>query len=388
MRARVFKITGIMILTLLSVYVFLSWKSKLPDSFYVYKVEKLSQTSSSNMSVMVTLPMLAKPNQTVMADVPVVYHENVAMLLEQLQSTGTICPTTPKRIHQTWKTERIPKTFKKYVASWVRLHPDWEYWLWTDLIADEFVKKRFPAYYLMFFKYSKGIQRADAIRYFILYTFGGVYADLDIEALHPFNSLIAAHTAMIPEDHPAHSIIYFGRKRPSTLNALMISAPKHKYFRKIIEFLPKANKKTGKADVLWKTGPFMTDDILVSYEKAAGNEGNRTVSLCDAVYFASYTRFTPNFDDFNVSPVINSCRKPGPALSPRRKICQLLKRTKYKNKPLGTEAMSNHLFHHTYYNKAEYKIQFSIRDVVKNPYDIRNHIVDMVADEDFAAKLV
>ncbi|XP_074660940.1 uncharacterized protein LOC141913334 [Tubulanus polymorphus] len=315
--------------------------------------------------------------------VPVVYNDIVADILEQLQVNVSKCGPVPKRIHQTWKTENIPTSFKRHITSWVKLHPDWEYWLWTDSIADEFIKRRFPAYYPMYKNYGQGIHRADAIRYFILYTFGGLYADLDMEAFRPFDHLLNTHTAMIPEDHPAHSVVYWGRPRPSTLNALMTSTPKHKYLRKIIEHLPRANKATSKSDVLRKTGPFMTDAVLVAYEKSVGSESNRTVSLCDAVYFASYSRFIPDIDLSNARPIVNGCKNPGPPSTPRGKTCEMLKRDNFKNKPHGPEVMSNHAFHHTYYDKPEYKLVFSVREIVKKPFDIKTFIANMKPDRDF-----
>ncbi|XP_074660626.1 uncharacterized protein LOC141913081 [Tubulanus polymorphus] len=315
--------------------------------------------------------------------VPVVYKDIVAILLEQFRFTDSKCGPVPKIIHQTWKTENIPISFKKYITSWVRLHPDWEYWLWTDSIADEFVKRRFPAYYPMYKNYGQGIHRADAIRYFILYTFGGLYADLDMEALRPFDHLLNTHTAMIPEDHIVHSVVNWGRPRPSTLNALMTSTPKHKYLRKIIEYLPTADKATGKGDVVYKTGPFMTDDVLVAYEKSVGVESNRTVSLCDAVYFASYSRFIPEFDPNVMKSIKNGCKNPGPPSTPRGKTCEMLKRDNYTNKPRGPEVMSYHAFHHTYYEKPEYKLVFSVREIVKKPFDIKTLISNMKPDRDF-----
>ncbi|XP_074660941.1 uncharacterized protein LOC141913335 [Tubulanus polymorphus] len=315
--------------------------------------------------------------------VPVVYNDIVANVLEQLDVSDSNCGQVPKRIHQTWKTENIPISFRRHITSWVKLHPEWEYWLWTDSIADEFVKRRFPAYYPMYKNYEYGIQRADAIRYFILYTFGGLYADLDMEALRPFDHLLNTHTAMIPEDHPVHSVVNWNLSRPSTLNALMTSTPKHKYQRRIIEFLPTANKATYKRDVVYKTGPFMTDAVLVTYEKSVRDDDNRIVSLCDAVYFASYRRFIPDFDPNGVKTFKYECENQEPPGTPGGKICEMLKRDNFKNKPHGPEVMSNHTFHHTYYDKPEYKLLFSVREIVKKPFDIKTLIANMKPDRDF-----
>ena len=71
---------------------------------------------------------------------------------------------TPKIIHQTWKTENIPKELEFCVESWKRLNPDWEYKLWTDNQMDIFVKQNFPKIYKTYTNYTHNIFRADLFR--------------------------------------------------------------------------------------------------------------------------------------------------------------------------------------------------------------------------------
>ena len=42
-----------------------------------------------------------------------------------------------------------------------------------------------------FRNYKSGIQRADAFRYFVLFAYGGIYVDLDMEALKPLDEYVA-----------------------------------------------------------------------------------------------------------------------------------------------------------------------------------------------------
>lgn len=55
-----------------------------------------------------------------------------------------------------------------------------EYMLWTDATARQFIAEKYPAFLPTFDGYEYNIQRADAIRYFVLHHFGGVYMDLDM----------------------------------------------------------------------------------------------------------------------------------------------------------------------------------------------------------------
>ncbi|KMU79388.1 mannosyl phosphorylinositol ceramide synthase SUR1 [Coccidioides immitis RMSCC 3703] len=51
--------------------------------------------------------------------------------------------------------------------------------LWTDEKADAFIESQYPWFLETFRNYRYPIQRADAIRYFVLTYYGGIYIDLD-----------------------------------------------------------------------------------------------------------------------------------------------------------------------------------------------------------------
>ena len=98
---------------------------------------------------------------------------------------------TVEIIHQTWKTRTVPDHLKKFVESWKKFNPDWEWRMWNDKDNRNLVLVHFPEYLPMYDNLKKSIMRADVIRYFILWKFGGLYADLDFEALQPMDTLLA-----------------------------------------------------------------------------------------------------------------------------------------------------------------------------------------------------
>ena len=51
--------------------------------------------------------------------------------------------------------------------------------MWTDEKSLAFIAAEYPWFLDTFVGYSQPIQRADAIRYFVLAHFGGIYIDLD-----------------------------------------------------------------------------------------------------------------------------------------------------------------------------------------------------------------
>ena len=73
--------------------------------------------------------------------------------------------------------------------------------LWTDADSREFIAKEYPWFLDTFDAYTYPIQRADAIRYFILYHYGGVYLDLDVGCQRPLDRLLV-HPVILPKTIP------------------------------------------------------------------------------------------------------------------------------------------------------------------------------------------
>ena len=87
-------------------------------------------------------------------------------------------------IHQTYiSADRTtwPESWRDTPSAWKKKHPDWEYKFWTDESARTFIQTEYPWFLSHFDGYKFPIQRADAIRYFALYHYGGLYADLDLQ---------------------------------------------------------------------------------------------------------------------------------------------------------------------------------------------------------------
>ena len=73
--------------------------------------------------------------------------------------------------------------------------------LWTDAGSREFIAEHYPWFLDNFDDYTYPIQRADAIRYFVLYHYGGVYLDLDVGCLRPLDQLLV-YPVILPKTIP------------------------------------------------------------------------------------------------------------------------------------------------------------------------------------------
>jgi len=66
---------------------------------------------------------------------------------------------------------------------------------WTDEDIREFIRKFYPDFLELHDQYPYNIQRADMIRYFILYHYGGIYSDLDLYPTESIRDYLHGYTA-------------------------------------------------------------------------------------------------------------------------------------------------------------------------------------------------
>ena len=88
--------------------------------------------------------------------------------------------------------------------------------LWTDASSREFIAEHYSWFLDTFDNYTYPIQRADAIRYFVLYHFGGVYIDLDIGCLRPVDPLLI-YPVILPKTIPvgiSNDLMFAERHHP------------------------------------------------------------------------------------------------------------------------------------------------------------------------------
>jgi len=106
--------------------------------------------------------------------------------LENKVYNQSIINQIPKIIHQIWVGKKpLPEEYKRYAEKAKALHPDWEYKLWTDEDVNSFPwtnKRKFKM------AENPGM-KSDIWRYEILYQFGGLYLDMDVECIRPFDPM-------------------------------------------------------------------------------------------------------------------------------------------------------------------------------------------------------
>jgi len=88
----------------------------------------------------------------------------------------------PRIIHQMYRTTELPEDWAHVPRAWKQLHADYQYMLWTDEQLRQLIAEDYPWLLATYDAYPHDTQRWDASRFAILHKYGGVYADLDIQA--------------------------------------------------------------------------------------------------------------------------------------------------------------------------------------------------------------
>lgn len=109
----------------------------------------------------------------------------------------------PEIIHYCWfGGNPLPDDAKKCIASWRKFFPDYEIKEWNeknfDLNCCDYVKEAYQA--------KKWAFVSDYARFWILYNYGGLYFDTDVEVIKPFDTILARGPFMGCEAGPATSV--------------------------------------------------------------------------------------------------------------------------------------------------------------------------------------
>lgn len=159
----------------------------------------------------------------------------------------------PKKIHQIWVGKKeIPNKYEVFMKNIKKLHGEFEHYLWTnkDINKDNFSN------YEIIMSCESPAQKADLMRYEILYKHGGTYLDVDFELFKSISdllirSLVLCNEAVVgAKNYMANSFIGCNKNNKNLLNCVLnaknidFSKPINEatgpyYFRKNIEFKEK-----------------------------------------------------------------------------------------------------------------------------------------------------
>lgn len=144
----------------------------------------------------------------------------------------------PQLMHFVWLGSPLPADRRRNIEKWKDLHPGWEVRLWSESDLDVVTNRpEFDAAVLY-------AEKADIVRYEIVYREGGVYIDCDFEPLRNIEPLIDGAQLVVGEQEPA---VY--------ANSWFAATAGHPVLRYAIEQLPASVAGNLGSGVDQRTGP-------------------------------------------------------------------------------------------------------------------------------------
>lgn len=190
---------------------------------------------------------------------------------------GTVELPVPKLIHQTWKDQDVPEKWKGAQTSCIDAHKEgnYTYRLWTDDEGLELIRDEYPWFLPTYVSYPHAIQRVDAIRYFILHKYGGIYIDLDMGCNREL-AFMREHGFTAPLTYPI-----------GISNDVMGAQPGNAYLERVIHRLEYWNHWLffKYVQVMFTTGPmFLTGQYAVGW----GDGSRDVVGVVEAPLYGKY----------------------------------------------------------------------------------------------------
>lgn len=206
-------------------------------------------------------------------------------------------------IHQVLITDsgrlpiKIPKFLKENIASVKKVYPKAKYKIWSSNEIRVFLKKNFSVEVLeaydLLVPYSF---KADLARFALLYVYGGLYVDLGVRTLRPWN--IPLHN-----DIAAFRDVSFVSKSWGAIQTgLLWGLPKREEFSLAIDWIVEncRNLYYG-ANPLYPTGPVLLGRVFLKVMAMRGND-----FTADNQYVGSCGCITPESSMINLTYV---CKK-------------------------------------------------------------------------------
>ena len=157
----------------------------------------------------------------------------------------------PKRIFQTWKSKTaLPENFAYWRSTFIDKNPGYHFDLWDDADNRAFIAGHFKWFLPVYDNYPAEIYRADIIRYFYLYVFGGLYADLDTQCVKALDNVLDRSGVVLGRMGTDPTFVH------SIPNAVMASSPREEFWLYVIaSALVAAERPSGESSTFFGPSP-------------------------------------------------------------------------------------------------------------------------------------
>jgi mannosyltransferase OCH1-like enzyme len=179
----------------------------------------------------------------------------------------------PKLFHQTWKTEDLLPRHERCRQTWLPFlqKHGWTSRFWTDALLELFVETNFAWYLPVWHQLRPFIKKVDVFRYLLLWHQGGLYVDMDMEALEADRlfqvleqgSAQRPMVCFVPVQHTPPS---WPLDTDAASPALLASTAGHPFWLHLLRYIALNHHKK---HVIEATGPIAVSNALLTWPRTA-----------------------------------------------------------------------------------------------------------------------
>lgn len=191
-------------------------------------------------------------------------------------------------------------------------------------------------------------------RYFVLFEYGGIYADMDMQCLRSLDPILDLHPCIVSQEPLEHAHFLSTMGPPLVSNALMACRPGHPFFQRVIKDLASYAGFLYWKTVVHATGPNMLTEVFRGYHQGWFGFGLPS----EPVYLALPEEFQPMPDASMVESMREMCMySDGKDLlsdkfmARQQALCKRLASFDFKPRP-SPESYTVHHWTHTWAGKA------------------------------------
>lgn len=181
-------------------------------------------------------------------------------------------------------------------------------------------------------------------RYFVLFEYGGLYADLDMECLRPLDPYVDKHPCFVSQEPLVHAHFLSPTGIPLVSNALMACTAGHPFFGAVIGHLKRYTGMFMWNDILHATGPFMLTDEYKAYIRGGLFNNN-----AEPIFLSLPEDFHPIVDTSRIDYIRDVCVNSKGGLEENferlDELCRKVMVEGFRNKPPATSYTHHHWTH-------------------------------------------
>ena len=134
-------------------------------------------------------------------------------------------------------------------------HPQYEHRYWNDSSAEALIREDYPWFLDAWKNYPYPIQRADSLRYLVLYRYGGIFLDMDLHCRRSLGPL-RRFEFVSPAAYPV-----------GISNGFLMASARHPFIKSLVDQLPLFNRNflLPYATVMFSTGCMYVSALFTLY---------------------------------------------------------------------------------------------------------------------------